>query len=171
MLDAITPDEVAEELLYDAVIVALPALRPDAVNAPVVFPAATVTEAGTEMTEGAVDVRATLTGNSYAFDNATVNVAEVPICKDTGLGVKLTTVGLGRAGGGPPAVNCITGFRLMLLMLLAVVVRCATKSNVSPGATATVNEYGSAVVAVMSVLVNFATPLWRAINRTLPGSL
>jgi len=105
VLDAITPDEVAEELLYDAVIVALPALRPDAVNAPVVFPAATVTEAGTEMTEGAVDVRATLTGNSYAFDNATVNVAEVPICKDTGLGVKLTTVGLGRAGEGPPVVS------------------------------------------------------------------
>ena len=33
----------------------------------------------------------------------------------------------------------------MLLMLFASVVRCATKSNVSPGATVTVNEYGSAV--------------------------
>jgi len=105
VLDAITPDEVAEELLYDAVIVALPALRPDAVNAPVVFPAATVTEAGTEMTEGAVDVRATLTGNSYAFDSATVSVTAVPICNDTGFGVRLLTVGFGSAGEGPPVVS------------------------------------------------------------------
>jgi hypothetical protein len=158
-------------LLYDAVSVALPAATPVAENDAVVLPAATTTDAGTEIIPEFVEERETVTGNSYAFDNATVNVAEVPICKDTGLGVKLTTVGLGRAGGGPPVVNCITGFRLMLLMLFADVVRCATKSNVSPGATVTVNEYGSAVVVVMSVLVNFATPLWRAINRTLPGAL
>jgi len=32
------------------------------------------------------------------------------------------------------------------------------------------NEYGSAVVPVMSVLVNFVVELCLAINRTLPGA-
>src|SRR5574343_100268 len=65
----------------------------------------------------------------------------------------------------------MTGLRLILLLLFARVVRCDTKSNVSPGATVTVNEYGSGVTVVMSVLVNCAVPLCLAINRTLPGSL
>jgi len=45
------------------------------------------------------------------------------------------------------------------------------KSSVSPAVMTAENVYGSAVVVVMSVLVNFVVALCLAMNRTLPGAL
>ena len=64
--------------MYAAVTVALPPATPVAGKA-TRLPAGTVTTDGTEMIFDAVEDSATFTGNSYAFDNVTVNVAVVPI--------------------------------------------------------------------------------------------
>jgi len=76
---AIKHDEDALVLLYAAVTVALPAATPVAWKELTRLPAGTVTTDGTEMIFDAVEDSATFTGNSYAFDNVTVNVAVVPI--------------------------------------------------------------------------------------------
>ena len=111
-----------------------------------------------------------MTGNSYAFDNATDNAAEVLICKDTRIRRQTDYSRLGRAGR-PASGLLITGFRADVGNVICRRSPLRLKSNVSPGATVTVNEWLCRHGRHVCVFVNFATPLWRAINRTLPGAL
>jgi len=161
-------DAVLFELLYVAVIVEDPAATPVTGMFADVCPAGTLTEAGTVAFVGSELLTDTVATEDGALDSVTVNPSIPPTDTPMEDGDSVLTVGF--AGVVPSVVKLMTGFSRMLLLFSVAEVRCEINVSFSPASITAENEYGSGVVVVMSVLVNFVVASCFAMNRTLPGA-